>query len=211
MVKKVTKKKTTKASTKKTTKKKTTKRVAKVEDVKEVKEPKREAPTMDSYLTATEVKEFKELLMLKAAVICGDITQMEADSLRDSRGNAAGDLSSMPIHMADIGSDNFEQEFTLGLMDSERKLLMEIKDALARIENNEYGICQGTDKPISKERLKAKPWARYCIEYARMVEKGLVIEGEKYYEESRSQGYDYGELSSDDAEPTIDFSDDKLL
>ncbi len=210
MAKKVTKKKTTKATTKKTAKKKTTKRVAKVADEKVSKKPARKAPTMKSYLNAAEIKEFKELLMLKAAVICGDITQMEADSLRDSRGNAAGDLSSMPIHMADIGSDNFEQEFTLGLMDSERKLLMEIKDALARIENNEYGICQGTDKPISKERLRAKPWARYCIEYARMVEKGLVVEGEKYYDDSQDRDYDYSGLSDEDTEPTIDLIDDEL-
>ncbi|MHC4234990.1 MAG: TraR/DksA family transcriptional regulator, partial [Planctomycetota bacterium] len=84
------------------------------------------------------------------------------------------DLSSMPIHMADIGSDNWEQEFTLGLIDNERLLLREIDEALQRINANTYGICLATRKPISAARLRAKPWAKYCIEYARLREQGRV-------------------------------------
>jgi DnaK suppressor protein len=82
----------------------------------------------------------------------------------------------MPIHMADLGTDNYEQEFALGLMDSERKLLQEIDDALQRIEEGIYGICQGTGQPISKARLEAQPWARHCVEYARLLEQGTVTE-----------------------------------
>jgi RNA polymerase-binding protein DksA len=78
--------------------------------------------------------------------------------------------------MADIGTDNYEQEFALGLMDSERKLLRGIDDALGRIEQGTYGICEGTGKPIPKARLEAQPWAEYCIEYARMLEQGLIQE-----------------------------------
>ena len=102
----------------------------------------------------------------------------------------AGDLSSMPIHMADMGTDNFEQEFALGLMDSERKLLEEINDALGRIVDGGYGICAGTGKNIKKARLEANPWARYCIEYATMVEKGQIIEGEMIYEEEEDEDID---------------------
>ena len=80
----------------------------------------------------------------------------------------------MPIHMADIGTDNYEQEFALGLMDSERKLLREIDAALGRIEKKTYGTCQGTGKPIAKARLEARPWAKHCVDYARMLEQGLV-------------------------------------
>ena len=93
--------------------------------------------------------------------------------------DATGDLSSMPIHMADLGTDNYEQEFALGLMDSERKLLREIDNALVRLEKKTYGICEGTGKPISKARLEAQPWARYCVKYARMLEQGLVVEQEE--------------------------------
>lgn len=82
----------------------------------------------------------------------------------------------MPIHMADIGTDTYEQEFSLGLMDSERRLVREILDALKRIERGTYGICEGTGQPIPKGRLEANPWARYCVEYASLLEQGKVIE-----------------------------------
>jgi RNA polymerase-binding protein DksA len=78
----------------------------------------------------------------------------------------------MPIHMADLGSDNYEQDLAVGLMDGERRLLQEIDQALDRIQQGTYGICEGTDKPISRARLEAMPWARYCIEYERMIEEG---------------------------------------
>jgi DnaK suppressor protein len=63
-------------------------------------------------------------------------------------------------------------------MDSERRLLVQIEDALGRIETGTYGICEGTGKPISKARLEAQPWARYSVEYAKMVEEGRVREGQ---------------------------------
>ncbi len=105
--------------------------------------------------------------------------EIEGEALKKSRLDATGDLSSMPIHMADLGTDNYEQEFALGLMDGERKLLREIDYALERISNRTYGICTGTGQPIPKARLEAQPWARYCIEYARKLEQGLVVEEEE--------------------------------
>ena len=73
--------------------------------------------------------------------------------------------------MADIGTDNFQQEFTLGLVESERKLLGEINAALIRIQKGTYGVCEESGKPIGKARLDVTPWARYCIEVARDMER----------------------------------------
>jgi len=126
-----------------------------------------------------EAKHFKELLLKKRREILRNVNEFEDEALKKSRLDASGDLSSMPIHMADLGTDNYEQEFALGLMDSERKLLREIDQALGRIEKKTYGICKGTGKPIPKARLEAQPWARYCVEYARMLEQGLVSEPEE--------------------------------
>ena len=108
--------------------------------------------------------------------IIGSVSEIQDEALKQSRMDASGDLSSMPIHMADIGTDNYQQEFALELVDGERKLLKEIYDALERIEKDSYGICEKTGEPILKARLEAKPWARYCVEYARMLEQGLVSE-----------------------------------
>ncbi len=126
--------------------------------------------TNETPLTVADIEHFKQLLMEKRGEILANVNEMEDETLKKSRGDAAGDLSSMPIHMADIGSDNYEQEFTLGLMDSERKLLNEIDDALRRIEISTYGICEGTGRQIQRARLEAQPWARYCVEYARKLE-----------------------------------------
>ncbi len=131
------------------------------------------------HLTTEEIEQFRQMLLDKRREIVGNVSEIQDEALKKSRLDATGDLSSMPIHMADVGSDTYEQEFALELMDSERKLLEEIDAALQRIEENRYGICEGTGKPIPKARLKAQPWARYCIEYARTLEKGRTTESEQ--------------------------------
>lgn len=127
-------------------------------------------------LSAKDLAAFKLLLLKKRQEILYNVHEIEGETLHKSRLDASGDLSSMPIHMADLGTDNFQQEFSLGLMDSARRLISEIDDALARIEDGTYGICEGTGKPISRARLEAQPWARYSVEYAQMIEKGQVTE-----------------------------------
>jgi len=111
-------------------------------------------------LTQKEIEEFRATLLKKRAELVGDVA-----ALNEAGQNSAGNLSSLPQHMADIGSDNYEQEFALTLMEGERALLREIDEALQRIENGTFGICAATGKPIGKARLKATPWAKYCYEY----------------------------------------------
>ena len=141
-------------------------------------EPAKVYTKTSEYLTEAEVTHYRELLSEKRREIMGDLNHIEDEALKKSRLDASGDLSSMPIHMADIGTDNYEQEFSLGLLDSERKILREIEFAIGRLEDEVYGICEVTGRGISKARLEARPWARYCIEYAKLVEKGVVREGE---------------------------------
>lgn len=132
-----------------------------------------------TYLTNEELAHFKQILMEKLHQLIGDVDSIESEALRKNRADATGDLSSMPIHMADMGSDTFEQDFTLGLMSSERKIVAEILAALKRIQDGTYGICEGTGRPIPKARLEASPWARYCVEYATRLEKGQLTKQEE--------------------------------
>ena len=127
-----------------------------------------------SPLGKAELDEFRQMLIDKRRAILGDMTGMEAETFRSNRQDRSGDLSNIPIHPADVGTDNFEQEFTLGLLEGERTLLREIDEALERVKAGSYGVCMGTGKPIDKARLRARPWAKYCIDYARLLEKGLV-------------------------------------
>lgn len=140
---------------------------------------KKEVASEEKPLTKKELNEFRDLLLVLRKELLGDMGKMESDAF-DKNGN--GELSTMPVHMADIGTDNYEQEFTLGLLDSERKMLYEIDRALSKFAEGTYGICEGTDKPITRARLRAKPYARYTIEFRTMLEKGLVSEPKDSHE-----------------------------
>jgi len=95
-----------------------------------------------------------------------------------------------------VGTDTFELENTLGLVDKERKLLLEIVDALGRIEKDTYGICEGNNEAIPKERLEAIPWARYCVACASLSEKGL-LDREEYFDELDYNGQTSEERDND--------------
>lgn len=122
-----------------------------------------------SKLGKADLNYFRDLLLEKRREILGDVGSMESEAFK-----AGSNLSNMPIHMADVGTDNFEQEFTLGLIESERQILREIQEALLRVENGTYGVCQGTGNPIPRVRLEAVPWAKYTREYAEALEQGRV-------------------------------------
>jgi len=119
---------------------------------------------------AEDLTYFRDLLLGKRDLLSGNVNSLEAQALKRSRQESSGDLSTMPIHMADIGSDNFEQEFTLGLIENEEEMLRAIDDALQRIEEGTYGKCEECGKPIRKTRLKAIPHARLCITCQRQEE-----------------------------------------
>jgi RNA polymerase-binding protein DksA len=120
-------------------------------------------------LSPKELEHFRDLLLEKRRELVGDMYSMESEALRSSGSN----LSNLPVHMADMGTDNYEQEFTLGLVEKDRGLLREINAALAKIQNGTYGICEGTGKPINKVRLEAQPWAKHSIEYARQMQRPM--------------------------------------
>ena len=104
---------------------------------------------------AAELEHFRDLLLAKRRELVGDIHSMRNEAFqRDGNSN----LSNLPIHMADMGTDNYEQEFTLGLMEKDRILLQEINSALAKIQNGIYGT-DDEGKEISEERLRVLPWA----------------------------------------------------
>jgi RNA polymerase-binding protein DksA len=117
-------------------------------------------------MNKAELSVFKEQLLLLRARLRGDVTRLANSALKKSRSEANGDLSSMPIHMADIGSDNFEQEFTLSLMENEGGTLTQIETSLERIEEGSYGSCEECGAKIPKARLNAIPYASLCVRCA---------------------------------------------
>jgi len=129
---------------------------------------KEEPRLKKSPLTKRELDKFRKILLLKRAQVAGDVTDMELEAL----GGGKDTLSSLPQHMADQGSDAYDQSLSLGLAASQRELLREIDEALERIENRTYGICEALGTAINKDRLEATPWSRYSVEGARRVDRG---------------------------------------
>jgi len=117
----------------------------------------------------TNWERFEKTLLKRRAMLLGDVNSMSDEALNMNR-SSAGDLSNMPIHMADLGTDNFEQEFTIELIQNEAKELEEIEAALARIKDGSFGRCAECDTAIGRERLAAIPYARLCIECRRKEE-----------------------------------------
>jgi DnaK suppressor protein len=117
----------------------------------------------------TEMIAFKEKLHIIRARLRGDVTAMAEVALRKS-GIEGSDSNAMPIHMAELGSDNFEQEFTLGLMEADEGMLESIDAALERIHDGTYGKCVQCDGVISKARLNAIPYTPVCIKCAEQQE-----------------------------------------
>ncbi len=114
-----------------------------------------------------ELDKFKAILLAKRAELFGDMSQMESGALRSNSGN----LSHTPQHFAEQGSESYDQSLSLDLAAADRRLIIEIDDALQRIENKTFGICEITGKPIKKTRLDELPWARHSIDAARELER----------------------------------------
>ncbi len=112
-----------------------------------------------------DMKVYRERLVELRARLRGDVSAMAAAALRKSEAEG-GDASSMPIHMAELGSENFEQEFTLSLVQPKELTLESIEEALQHIEAGTYGKCMECSGVITKSRLNAIPYTSLCIKCA---------------------------------------------
>ncbi len=127
----------------------------------------RSGKKIKSPFTKRELDKFRQILLAKRAELFGDMSTMESGALRSE----SGGLSHTPQHIAEQGSDSYDQSLSLDLAAADRRLIMEIDDALKRIADKTFGICELTGNPIRKTRLEELPWARYSIEAARELER----------------------------------------
>ena len=128
-----------------------------------------------SMYSKSELKEFRVLLERLRARLRGDVQRLTDGAL--TKGEGGGDSRS-PTHIADLGTDNYEQDFALRFVENEQETLREISEALGRIEAGSYGGCERcleegkseSQARIKKPRLRAIPFTRYCIECERLRE-----------------------------------------
>jgi len=122
-------------------------------------------------LKAAELAQYKRILLDLRKKLVGNVTFMEDEALGKSRQDASGDLSNVPIHMADVGTDNYDRDLTIGLIQNGEEELKAIDNALERIGNKTYGSCEECGTKISKVRLTALPYVQNCIECQRLEEE----------------------------------------
>jgi RNA polymerase-binding transcription factor DksA len=123
-------------------------------------------------LTKKDIEQHKDLLLKLRDRVIDEISFLANDNLNKSAKDNSGDLSSYSFHMADQGTDNFDREFAASLLNNEHDVLYEIEEALRRIEQGTYGICEMSGLPIERERLKALPFARYSMAVQSEMERG---------------------------------------
>jgi RNA polymerase-binding protein DksA len=122
-------------------------------------------------MNKSEMEAYRKQLVELQNRLDGDVSHLADEALRKNQRDASGNLSSMPIHMADIGTDNFEQEFTLNLLQNEESVLKEISAAFDRLDKGTFGKCEDCGHAIPKPRLAALPYTRFCVDCARKLER----------------------------------------
>jgi DnaK suppressor protein len=126
------------------------------------------APKRSGALSPFEQKQKEKLLALKDTLL-DSMNGVAKDSLR-SRAEGS-EASAFGMHQADAGSDAYDRDFALSLLSQEQDSLYEIDEALKRIENGTYGVCEMSGKAIPHARLEALPFTRYTVECQAELEK----------------------------------------
>ena len=119
-------------------------------------------------MATTDFEQHRERLFALRARLRDEIAQLADAALKRD----LPETSHMPIHMAELGTDNFEQELTLNLLESEEDVLDQIEAALERIEEGNYGRCEECGRKIAQARLEAVPYVALCVRCASQREQG---------------------------------------
>jgi DnaK suppressor protein len=120
-----------------------------------------------------EKDKLKKILLKVRENVIAKVKNIEKENLGRLQKDATGDLSGYGMHMADVASDNFERELSLGLAANERELLYKIDNALKRLKERDFGLCEACGKIIGLKRLSAVPYAMMCIKCQEQSDKGL--------------------------------------
>ncbi len=122
-------------------------------------------------MTEQERDGFRDQLVGLRDRLKGDFSSLTAEALRAAGGEASGNLSNAPLHLADLGTDNNEHEVTLSLMENDGQAVAETLAALRRLDEGTFGRCERCGNEIPAERLRAVPATRYCVACARRAEE----------------------------------------
>ena len=113
-------------------------------------------------MSTIDLSEFRKLLEEERARLMHASGRLEADTSEE-----LDEDGGVENHLGDQASETYDRELEEGLDEGVRETLRQIDDALKRIDEGTYGLCEVDDKPIPEDRLRALPWTTRCIEHAR--------------------------------------------
>jgi DnaK suppressor protein len=123
-----------------------------------------------------ELSQFKQILLSLRARVRGDVEHLKDGAL--DRSGDGGD-SKTPTHIAELGTEAYEQDFSLRVVENDQGVLEEIDIALSRVADGTYGLCSGCEEEgrapsksmIPKLRLRAIPYTRNCVNCERKLQE----------------------------------------
>ena len=117
----------------------------------------------NKHFTMKQLKEQLRRLIELRERVTGEIISINRDSLSHTDPDPS---------LSDQGTDTFDREFALNQLSNEQDVLFEIDEAIRRLENGTYGICEMTEQAINIERLEALPYVRYSVQAQAELERG---------------------------------------
>jgi DnaK suppressor protein len=117
-------------------------------------------------LSKSQLNKFREQLEALASRVRSDANAMIEQARHSSGGNGGGELSNAPFHLGDMGTEEYLYNLNTTLLANEQYIAVEAREALRRMDDDRFGICESCEKQIAKERLEALPFTRYCVECA---------------------------------------------
>jgi DnaK suppressor protein len=117
-----------------------------------------------------ELRAFEQLLQQRRQLLLGNVRRLEDEACRKGS-DGAGDLSTIPLHPADIATDLQQQDMSLVFMENENVQIQDIEEALERLREDRFGLCEECEREIALERLRAIPYAPLCVDCKRRQEE----------------------------------------
>src|SRR4051794_21492842 len=164
-------------------------------------------------MTTKRMEQFRRVLEQLDGRVLGDLQSLEEQARTGLGGEAGGNLSNAPMHLADLGTEQYMQELNATLFENEEYIRLEIRDALGRFDRDTFGLCERCGRAILEERLEVLPYTRYCTPCSAEVADGAPVNLNAGRPEGglgdleRRQGADGDEASGLD-DPDQPFTDD---
>lgn len=121
------------------------------------------------------IKQFRRVLETLAGRVQDDLESLEELARAGLGGEAGGNLSNTPMHLADLGTEQYMQELNATLLQNEEYIRREVDDAIGRLDRDTYGLCERCGRDILELRLEVLPYTRYCTPCSAEVADGAEV------------------------------------